>query len=130
MSRKNSRFGWLAGVATIFSLVACYGTLAVIALLGALGVAIVLDEALWAGAIVTFAALALGGLALGLIRHRKPWPTLLGGLGVLALGYAMYVQYDRLTELAGFVLLSIAAFWDWRIRRASARTARTSMFFR
>jgi len=119
MALKESRFAWLAGAATVFSLVACYGTLAVIALLGVLGVAITLDKALWAGAIVTFAALAVGGLALGLVRHRRPWPILLGGLGAAALGYVMYGRYDRATELAGFVLLCLAALWDWRLRRAS-----------
>jgi hypothetical protein len=117
MSRKNARFDWLGSVATALSLVACYGTLAVIGILGALGIAIALDETIWAGAIVAFATLAVGGFALGLIRHRQPWPILVGGLGLVILGYAMYVQYDRLTELVGFILLCLAAFWDWRLRR-------------
>ncbi len=123
MSLKNSRFGWLAGAATAFSLVACYGTLAVIALLGTLGIVIALDEALWAGAIVAFAVLAVGGLGLGLMRHRQPWPVLTGGLGAAVLGYTMYARYDRLTEIAGFVLLCLAAFWDWRLRRGAAPAA-------
>ncbi len=125
MSFKTSRFGWIAGVATALSLVACYGTLAVIGLLGVLGIAIALDETLWAGAIVAFAALAVGGLGLGLLRHRRPWPILLGGLGAVALGYAMYGPYDRLIEVAGFVLLCLAAVWDWRLRRVRAPRART-----
>ncbi len=120
MSRKSSGFGWLPGIATVLSLVTCYGTLAVIGLLGTLGVAIAFDEALWAGAIVAFAALAVGALGLGLARHRKPGPILVGGLGAIVLGYAMYVQYDRLIELSGFVLLSLAAVWDWRLRGVPA----------
>ncbi|MBZ0215302.1 MAG: MerC family mercury resistance protein [Fimbriimonadaceae bacterium] len=126
MSFKNSGFGWVAGVAMALSLAACYGTLAVIGLLGALGIAIALNETLWAGAIVTFATLSVGGLGLGLVRHRQPWPILVGGLGAIVLGYTMYAQYDRWTELAGFVLLSVAAFWDWRLRYISARTAQAS----
>ncbi len=117
MTPGSSRFGWLAGVATALSLVVCYGTLVVMALLGALGFAITLNKTLWAGAIVTFAVLAVGGLGLGLARHRKPWPILVGGLGAAVIGYAMYWRYDRLTELAGFVLLLIAAVWDWRTGR-------------
>jgi hypothetical protein len=49
---QNKANDWLAAVATTFSLVACYGTLAAIAVLGALGVTIALNEAVWAGAIV------------------------------------------------------------------------------
>lgn len=121
----NSRFGWLAGAATALSLVACYGTLVVISLLGVLGIAIAVDKALWAGAIVAFAALAVGGLGLGLVRHRRPGPILVGGLGASVLGYAMYVHYARLIELAGFVLLCLAAFQDWRLRRVCVSTVRT-----
>ena len=116
MSLKNSKFGLLADVATGLSLAACYGTLAAISLLGALGIAIALNEAVWAGMIVAFAALAVVGLGLGMARHRRPWPILIGAAGAAAIGYVMYVQYDRMIELAGFVLLCIAAFWDWRFR--------------
>jgi MerC mercury resistance protein len=117
MRPDGKRFSWLPGLATALSLLACYGTLAVLALLGALGVAIALDEALWAGAIVTTAALAVGGLAIGTARHRQVWPLLVGALGAAVIGYAMYAQYSRITEVSGFVLLSAATFWDWRLRR-------------
>lgn len=127
MSLKSPKYGWVAGVATALSLIACYGTLAVIGLLGVLGIALALDETLWAWAIVTFAVLAVGGLGPGLTRHRRPWPILAGGLGATVLGYAIYVQYGRLTEPAGFVLLCLAAFWDWRLRRGSPSPARTSI---
>jgi len=115
MSFKSSRLDWLASIATALSLIACYGTLAVIGILGVLGISIALNETLWAGAIVAFAALAVGGLGFGLARHRQPWPILVGGFGAAAIGYAMYVQYDRLIELAGFVLLCLAAYWNWRL---------------
>lgn len=117
MSSVRPRLVWLSGFATLLSLIACYGTLAVVAILGALGIAVALDEMLWAGAIVAFAALAAGGLAIGFSHHRQVWPLLIGGLGAAAIGYAMYVQYARLIELSGFVLLGVAAVWDWRLRR-------------
>ncbi len=124
MQSEENRLSRLPGLATAASLLACYGTLAVIALLGALGVAVTLDERLWAGAIVAGAALAFAGLVLGAGRHRKPGPVLIGGLGAMVLGYAMYGQYSRLTEVTGFVLLSIAAVRDWKFRRASKTRAR------
>ena len=119
MSLKNPRLGWFTGIATVLSLAACYGTLAVVGVLGALGVAIAVNEALWAGAIVAFAALAAVGLGFGMARHGKPGPVLVGGLGVAAIGYAMFGQYDRLIEIAGFVLLCLSALWDWRISKAT-----------
>jgi len=120
MSLKPPNSSLLASLATALSLAACYGTLAAIGILGALGFAISLNETLWAAAIVTFAVLAVGGLGLGLLQHQNPWPVVIGGLGAGVLGYTMYVQYGRLTEVAGFVLLCLAAFWDWRLRRMSA----------
>ncbi len=117
MSIKDSRLRWLAALSTVLSLAVCYGTLAIVALLGVLGTAVNVDKTLWAGAIVAFASIATAGLGLGLARHRRPWPILVGGLGAATIGYAMYVRYDRLSEAAGFLLLSVAAIWDWRICR-------------
>lgn len=126
MSLRGPRLRWLAALSTALSLAVCYGTLAIIALLGMLGTAIALDETVWAGAIVAFAALATAGLGLGFTRHRQPWPLLVGGFGAAIIGYVMYVQYDRLIEVAGFVLLSVAAIWDWRICRLPAAKDRTA----
>lgn len=120
--KKKSGLDWFSSAATILSLLACYGTLALIAILGTLGIVIVLNEALWAGSIITFAVLAVGSLGISLARHRKPWPILPGGLGLGLLIFTMYLQYNRLTELAGFSLLILATLWDWWIRRRTANT--------
>jgi len=125
MSPNRSRFAWLGSAATLFSLAACYGTLAAMGILGVLGITIAFDETLWAGTIIAFAVLAVGGFGLGLLCHRQPWPTLIGGLGVVILVYVMYVQYDRLDEIFGFILLCLAAFWDWRLRRRLTVRAET-----
>lgn len=108
---------WLAGAATVLSLAACYGTLAIIAILGVLGFTIALDERLWAGAIVAFATLAFAGLGLGVRRHGRPWPILIGGAGLATVAYVMYGQYNQLLEVAGFAMLCGATFWDWRLGR-------------
>ena len=42
---------------------------------------------------------------------------MLGATGLAAIIYAMYIEYHRLTELAGFVLLVAASVWDWSLRR-------------
>jgi cysteine desulfurase len=120
MSKRNTLLRWLAPLATVLSLAACYGTLAAIALLGLLGARIVLDDALWAGAIVAFALVAVAGLTLGARRHRTFWPLAVGAIGAAAVVYAMIVSYDRLIEIGGFILLTLAAAADWRISRSYA----------
>jgi energy-coupling factor transporter transmembrane protein EcfT len=121
MSAKPSQPGWLAVAGTLLSLGICYGTLGLTSVLGILGIALVVNNTLWAGAIVAFALLAVFGLVLGQRRHRNWRPVLTGGLGAGIIVFVMYVEYDRIGELAGFVLLSVAALWDWRLKSASDR---------
>jgi len=108
----------LAPLATALSLIACYGTLAAIALVGALGVGIALNEAVWAGAIVLFAALAVVALVLRWRRHGRVMPVLLGGAGLVLIGFAMYVSYSLPAELGGFALLCLGTWADWSGGRA------------
>ncbi|WP_111748556.1 MerC family mercury resistance protein [Salinisphaera orenii] len=107
-----SKYPWVAGLATALSLVACYGTLITIAILGALGVAVSVDGTIWSGAIIGLALAAVGGLALGVSRHQKIRPVVTGGFGVVILSYAFYVRYSHWTELVGFTLLAAAVFRD------------------
>ncbi len=117
MTDKTSRPG-LAPLATALSLIACYGTLAAVALLGALGVSIALNEAVWAGAIVLFAALAVVALALRWRRHGRGLPVLLALAGLALIVFAMYVSYSLPAELGGFALLCFGTYADWRGGRA------------
>jgi len=116
VTRKTTN-DWLAAMATAFSLIACYGTLAAIAVLGALGVTIALNEAIWAGAIVLFAALALVALVFRWRRHRQNSPIVLAGIGFLLIAFAMVISYESIVELAGFAFLCAGTFVDWRIGR-------------
>lgn len=108
---------WLPGAATVLSMAACYGTLALIALLGAMGIVVSVNDTIWAGAIVAFAVLAVIGIGLGLRVHGEPWPSLLGVLAAGIVTYTMYINYDRSVELAGFAMLCGAVAWDWLLRR-------------
>ncbi|MCZ4279920.1 MerC family mercury resistance protein [Kiloniella laminariae] len=111
---KKPKIGWLAAISTTFSFLLCYGTLGVISLLGQLGVALAINDTLWAGGIVITAWFAVAGLVWGILRHQNPWPSLLGGAGALGLTYTMYLEYSILIEMSGFLLLCLAALWDWR----------------
>lgn len=108
---------WLAPLAAVLSLLACYGTLAAIALLGVLGIGIALDETLWAGAIVFFAALTVLALGLRRRRHGRALPLALAVAGLGLIAFAMYVAYSRGIEIAGFGLLCAGTYADWRAGR-------------
>lgn len=112
------RKSWLALAATLLSLLTCYGRLAAIALLGALGVGIALNEAVWAGGIVLFAALAVAALALRWRRHGRALPLGLALAWLALIAFAMYVSYSLPAELASFALLCAGTFVDWRGGRA------------
>lgn len=117
---EHKKFG-LAPFATAFSLIACYGTISAIALLGALGVTIALNEAAWAGAIVLFAGLAAAAIFMRWRKHRQHLPLTLAAFGFLLIAYAMYISYSPITELGGFVFLCAGTFLDWRKERRLAR---------
>ncbi len=124
--------GWLARGATALSLLACYGTLIVVAGLSALGVTIAINLQVWAAAIVIFAVVAVLGVGLGARRHGVWWPLILAVLGAALVACAMYLPgriegiagiagiSARVVEIAGFAALIIAAVWDWRLCKASA----------
>jgi predicted membrane protein len=114
MERKTSG-PWAAPLATLFALIACYGTVAVIALLGLLGITIALDEKIWAGAIVILAGLAFVALLFRWRRHRQLAPILFAATGFVLIAFVMLVSYQRIVELAGFILLSIGSLLDWRM---------------
>lgn len=117
MTSQTTLTVWLSRGSAICSIVTCYGTLAVIALLGALGISITLNEHAWAGLIVFFAIISVFGLLLSFRRHRNFWPLLMGCLGSGLITYVMAIDYRVILEIPGFVLLGLAVFWDWKSQR-------------
>jgi SAM-dependent methyltransferase len=97
--------GLWGAVAAVAALVACYGTLALLGLLSLMGIAIVLPEGIWETAIVAAAVLAVFATAFNLPRHKHSLPLLATGLGAALIGYVMFVSYNPLVELLGFVIL-------------------------
>jgi hypothetical protein len=119
--KHETKSDWMAPAAVALSLVACYGTLAAVGLLGALGVTIALNEAIWAGAIVIFAWVTLLALWLRRHSHGQLWPIALGVIGVAMITYTMMVAYERIVELVGFAFLCVGTFLDWRAGRSQQR---------
>jgi SAM-dependent methyltransferase len=119
LGRRMAQYGLLGSMAAGASIVACYGVLAVMGVLGLLGTAVKLDPSLWVGVIVAFLALALLGLALNALAHRRFVPLLVGAGGTLLVCYALLGSYDWRLEATGFASLLGAVLWDRRIYRAA-----------
>ena len=111
LSRVTDRGLW-GVVAALAAVIACYGTLAVVGLLSLLGLGLALDEGLWALTIAGGAVLAMLATGVNLRRHGQGWPLALAVLGGGIIVYVMFVQYNQLAEIVGFVILLSAVGLD------------------
>ena len=97
--------------------IACYGTLALVALMSLLGVTLAFNEAIWAGSIVAFTLAATLVIALGVKLHKSCKPLVPGLLGSALMVYTMLVDYRLVFELLAFALLALAIYLDYHLRR-------------
>lgn len=119
MAERSDGLAWLGRysvVAVVASLVACYGTLAFVALLSALGIVLSVPEGAWATVVVAFAWIGVLAMGVNLRRHGNFAPFVLADVGALLVSWVMLVDFDRLMEAAGFALLVAAAIWDRKLR--------------
>ncbi|HEX9809405.1 MAG TPA: MerC family mercury resistance protein [Alphaproteobacteria bacterium] len=120
LGRQLHRRGLWGVVAFAAALLACYGTVVALAVLGAMGLAVAVDDTAWAAAIVALAAVAALAVLAGQRKHRRIGPGIAAVLGAAAIGYAMAVSYDLAIELAGFALIAAGVLWDQILRRRDA----------
>ncbi len=121
MRTDTSGPDWLGLAFSGLALVACYGTLALVAILSLLGISLHLHEGVWAVAIALFTLLAVASIAIGWRRHGRLAPAALAIAGGGLVLWAMFGQYSLLTEGAGFAALMAAAVWDWRLRHTGGK---------
>lgn len=110
---RLSRF---TGFSTLLSIIACYGTLALVTLLSFLGITIDIHTGVWAGVITLFAWLAVAGVASSFRRNRAVGPLLIAAVGAVFITWAMFVSFNRIIEIAGFSGLIFAAVWERYLR--------------
>ena len=121
-SNPLQRLGRYSGVAVVLSIVACYGTLALVAILSLAGVTISVHEGAWAAVIVVFVWVAVLAMGVNIQRHRSFGPFVLADIGALLVSWVMMVDYSRVLEVIGFALLIVAALWDRQVRRRGPAT--------
>ncbi len=121
-SSPLQRLGRYSGIAVVLSVVACYGTLALVAVLSLAGVTMSVHEGAWAAVIVGLAWTAVLAMGVNIQRHRSFAPFVLSGIGALLVSWVMIVDYSRVLEVTGFALLIVAALWDRQLRKRGPAT--------
>ena len=119
MKQKSTagRFALLGSAASLFAVVACYGTLAGVALLAAIGVSVDLNEGTLVIFITVLLGLAIAGMAYSFRLHRHPGPLTVSFLSVVALLWVFYGSYTKSLELSGFAWVVVASRWDYRCKK-------------
>lgn len=102
----------MPAVGLLLALVSCYGTLALIAMLGAFGVALKINDRLWGAIITVLAAVSWLALVRNAKSHRRIGPVLLGLVGLSAIGWTMTIHYAFALEVVGFGMLFGGVLWD------------------
>jgi hypothetical protein len=120
MVQQSDGLRWLgrySGIAVALSVVTCYGTLALVAILSLMGVSMPLHEGTWATVIVVLAWIAVLAMGVNLQRHRSFGPFIIADVGALLVSWVMFVDFNRPMEIMGFGLLIAAALWDRQLRK-------------
>jgi hypothetical protein len=116
---NSSKFHNLAGLATVVSILACYGMLAFVGLSSLLGLSLNIHEGAWACVITLFAWLAAVGVAISFRRYRALGPLLLVVAGAFLITWVMFVSFNRILEIAGFAGLITASLWERKLKKCA-----------
>ncbi len=110
-------YSWVGTATSLLAVVACYGTLAVVALLPIVGISIEIDEGIMVKLVSGILILALAGMAYSCRMHRHPGPLLLSFASAALLIWVFYGSYSKPLELIGFAVLMVASVWDFRVKK-------------
>lgn len=122
--RRGKARGRAGVLALVLALLACYGTLTLIAALSVMGIALSPDQIVLKSIIVACALAATASIGFGSRRHGSPLPLALAAGGAALLATLMIVGVDRALELLAFALLIIAVVLDSRLRARVCRAAK------
>lgn len=111
------RLGRYSQTAVVLSLVACYGTLALVTLLASVGITLDVHEGAWATVIVALAWIAVLAMGVNIPIVRSFSPFILADMGALLVSWVMFVNYSRGLEILGFAMLAAAAMRDRYLRK-------------
>jgi hypothetical protein len=110
-------YSWVGSATSLLAVVACYGTLATVALLSVIGISIEIDEGLLVKLVSGLLVLALAGMGYSYSLHRHLGPLLLSFGAAALLLWVFYGSYSKPLELTGFIALVFASVWVFRVKK-------------
>ena len=120
------RLGRYSGVLVALSLIACYGTQALVVVLSAAGISLDLHEGAWAAVIVTLAWIAVLAIGVNIPRYKSFVPFILADMGAVLVSWVTFVSFSRGLEILGFAMLTVAALRDRFLLARARRTVEPS----
>jgi len=114
---QKKDYSWLSSAASLFAVLACYGTLATVALLSVVGITVEIDEDLMVKLISGLLIIALAGMIYSFRSHQHPGPLLLSIASSTLLLWVFFGSYSKPLELIGFATLVFASVWDFRVKK-------------
>ena len=124
-TKKSRTTGRLAPLFSVFTFLACNGTLILIAALSALGISISINPHLQAAAISLFAVITLLLVFIDTKKHQNHGPLILAVIASATLIGTIYIQFNKVLETIGLLELFIAAIWSWQLSRRGRRQDQT-----
>jgi arsenite methyltransferase len=112
ISSSKNRVGIWSGVLAGLSILTCYGTLVLVAILGLIEIQLEIHEGAWATVIVVLAWAAVVAIVVEFQRLRFIAPLVTVILGALLITAVMFVSYNRIVEILGFALILTAVIWN------------------
>ena len=118
LARHLNRFG---AVGAVLASLCCLGLPALVALLSAVGLGFLIDDAILLPALIVFLVVYLAGLFVGWRGHRRAAVLATGGFAAVATFAFIFIVFVRPLAYAAVVALVGVSIWDIVERRRAAR---------
>jgi hypothetical protein len=115
---KATRSSKLAALGAVLAFIACNGLFILIAVFAALGITLVINPHVQAGAISLFALVTLAMVFITFRKNKLRGPLLLCAVGTVTVIGTMYIHYDKIIESVGLLALFVSAIWSWRVSKS------------
>ena len=109
---------------TIFAALCCIGTSSLLAFLSAVGVGLLINDAILLPLLIILLAMSIMGLYSSFKHHANRWPLILGGLSSIFIFFFIYGWLLRPLVYVGLLGLIGASVWNIFLRKRRGQALR------